>query len=143
MMVRHPGGITDSAPTRPGGVTFAVVLMYIGGILQITVGILTIFLRYVPDVAADGIASAVTLIGAGIILFGLFVVSLASGVARGSRAARLAATIVILLGLVLTGVDLVVAADGDWTGVTLQLVLLAAVILPLWVGRGRRYFALT
>jgi heme A synthase len=128
-------------PRRPGWVTWAVVLMYIGGITQIALGIVTIFLRYAPDVAADGIALAVTLVGAGIILLGLFVVALASGIARGSRASRLTVTVVLLLGLVLALSDLVVADDGDWSGATIQLVLVAAVILPLWAGPGRRYFA--
>lgn len=128
-------------PRRPGLVTWAVVLMYIGGITQIGLGIVTVFLRYAPDVAAEGIALGVTLVGAGIILFGLFVIALASGVARGSRASRLGATVVILLGLALAITALVVADDGDWSGVTIQLVLVAAVILPLWVGPGRRYFA--
>jgi heme A synthase len=128
-------------PPRPGWVTLAVVLMYIGGILQIGLGILALFLRYDPDVEADGIAFAVTLVGTAIILFGLFVVALASGVARGSRAARVSATVLILLGWALSVVDLVIAADGDWTGVLLQTVLVAAVALPLWAGGGRRYFA--
>ncbi|WP_240694933.1 hypothetical protein [Cryobacterium sp. SO1] len=128
-------------PRRPGLVTGAVVLMYIGGITQIGLGIVTVFLRYAPDVAAEGIALGVTLVGAGIILFGLFVIALASGVARGSRASRLGATVVILLGLALAITAMVVADDGDWSGVTIQLVLVAAVILPLWVGPGRPYFA--
>ena len=126
---------------RPGWVTWAVVLMYIGGIIQIALGILTVFLRYAPDVAADGIALGVTLVGAGIILFGLFVIGLASGVARGSRASRVGATVVILLGLALAIADLVIAGDADWSGVAIQLILVAAVIVPLWVGAGRRYFA--
>jgi hypothetical protein len=132
--------VTGSEPrVRPGWVTTAVVLLYIGAILQITVGILAIFLRYAPD--ADEVAFAITLIGAGIILFGLFMIGLASGVARGSRPARLATSAVILLVFALSLVDLFVAADGDWTGVTIQLVLMLAVLLPLWVGAGRRYFA--
>ncbi|MCS5736252.1 hypothetical protein [Herbiconiux daphne] len=126
---------------RPGLVTFAVVLMYIGGVAQVALGILTIFLRYAPGAEADGLVLPVTLFGSGMIFFGLFVVALASGVARGSRAARVGATVVMLLGLVLAIVDLVVAADGDWSGVAVQTVASAAVILPLWTGRGRLYFA--
>ena len=126
---------------RPGGVTFAVVLMYIGGIIQIALGVLTIFLRYAPDVAADGTTFAVSLTGAGMILFGLFVVALASGVARGSRVSRLSATVVVALGLVLMLADLIVADDGDWSGVAIQGVVVACVVLPLWTGTGRRYFA--
>jgi len=126
---------------RPGGVTFAVVLMYIGGIIQIALGVLTIFLRYAPDVAADGTTFAVSLTGAGMVLFGLFVVALASGVARGSRVSRLSATVVVALGLVLMLADLIVTDDGDWSGVAIQGVVVACVVLPLWTGTGRRYFA--
>jgi len=126
---------------RPGGVTFAVVLMYIGGIAQIALGVLTIFLRYAPDVAADGTTFAVSLTGAGMVLFGLFVVALASGVARGSRVSRLSATVVVALGLVLMLADLIVADDGDWSGVAIQGLVVVCVVLPLWTGAGRRYFA--
>jgi len=126
---------------RPGGVTFAVVLMYIGGIAQIALGVLTIFLRYAPDVAADGTTFAVSLTGAGMILFGLFVVALASGVARGSRVSRVSATVVVALGLVLMLADLIVADDGDWSGVAIQGLVVVCVVLPLWTGAGRRYFA--
>ena len=126
---------------RPGGVTFAVVLMYIGGIIQIALGVLTIFLRYAPDVAADGTTFAVSLTGAGMVLFGLFVVARASGVARGSRVSRVSATVVVALGLVLMLADLIVADDGDWSGVAIQGVVVACVVVPLWTGAGRRYFA--
>lgn len=126
--------------SRPGLVTVAVVLMYIGGIAQIALGILAIFLRYTPEAQRDGIALAVTLLGAAMILFGLFVVALASGVARASRASRIGATVVMLLGVVVALLDLLVAGDGDWSGIAVQLVLSAAVIVPLWVGAGRRYF---
>ena len=133
--------MSEERRPRPRWVTFSVVLMYVGGIVQITLGILTIFLRYVPDAAADGITLAVTLVGAGIILFGLFVIALASGVARGSRASRLATTVLMLLGLTLAVVDLIVTGDGDWSGVAIQLGLSAAVLIPLWLGTGRGYFA--
>lgn len=129
------------ARSRPGLVTFAVVLMYIGGIAQIALGILAIFLRYTPEASEDGVALTVTLLGVAMILFGLFVIALASGVARASRASRIGATVVMLLGVLVALVDLVVAGDGDWSGLAMQLVVAAAVIVPLWTGSGARYFA--
>lgn len=129
------------ARSRPGLVTFAVVLMYIGGIAQIALGILAIFLRYTPEASEDGVALTVTLLGVAMILFGLFVIALASGVARASRASRIGATVVMLLGVLVALVDLVVAGDGDWSGLAVQLVVAAAVIVPLWTGSGARYFA--
>ncbi|MCT9870832.1 hypothetical protein [Paenarthrobacter aurescens] len=131
---------TGDRPKRPGAVTFSVVLMYIGGIAQILLGILTIFLRYTPEAQSGGIALPVTLLGAGMILFGLLVIGLASGVARGSEAARRGATAVMLLGLAVAVLDLVVAADGDWSAVISQSIATVAVVVPLWFGRGRRYF---
>lgn len=131
---------TGESIRRPGLVTFSVVLMYIGGIAQIILGILTIFLRYTPEAQSGGIALPITLLGAGMILFGLLVIGLASGVARGSEAARRGATAVMLLGLAFALVDLIVAADGDWSAVIVQSIATVAVVVPQWVGRGRRYF---
>ena len=130
----------EERASLPGSVTVSVVLMYLGGIVQMGLGIIIVFLRYAPGVTADELTLPVTLVGVGIVLFGLFVVSLASGVARGRRAARLSATIVILLGWVLFIVDLLISADGDWSGVIIQTVVAVAVIVPLWVGAGRQYF---
>ena len=127
--------------TRPGLVTFAVVLMYIGGIAQIALGVLAIFLRYAPEASEGDTALVVTLLGVAMILFGLFVVSLASGVARASRMSRLVASILLVLAVLVAVLDLVVAGDGDWSGLALQLVVSAVVVVPLWVGPGRRYFA--
>ncbi|MFB2557418.1 hypothetical protein [Herbiconiux liangxiaofengii] len=130
-----------SSRSRPGFVTFAVVLVYLGGITQIMVGILGVFLRYLPEVAESGVVLAVTLFGAGMILFGLFVIALASGVARGSRASRLGVTIVLVLALLSAILVVVVTEEGDWSVAAIQLVVTSAVIVPLWTGPGRRYFA--
>jgi heme A synthase len=133
--------MTQSASrARPGIVTFAVVVMYAGGVAQIALGILTLFVRYVPDAPTGELGLLVTLFGAGMILFGLFVIALASGVGRGSRAARLAASVVMILALALAVTALVVVGDGDWSGVAVQLVASAAVIVPVWMPPGRRYF---
>ncbi|MDR6989764.1 hypothetical protein J2Y66_004281 [Paenarthrobacter nitroguajacolicus] len=131
---------TADSPQRPGTVTFSVVLMYIGGIAQIILGILTIFLRYTPEAQSGGAAFPITLLGAGMILFGLLVIGLASGVARGSEAGRRGATAVMLLGLAFAVLDLIIAGDGDWSAVIVQSLATIAVVVPLWVRRGRRYF---
>ncbi|WP_314323336.1 hypothetical protein [Paenarthrobacter ilicis] len=132
--------MTGERSQRPGTVTFAVVLMYMAGITQILLGILTIFLRYTPDAQSQGVTLPITLLGAGMVLFGLLVIGLASGVARGSSAARQGATAVMLLGLAFAVLDLLVAADGDWSAVISQSIASIAVVVPLWTGRGRRYF---
>ncbi|WP_285025411.1 hypothetical protein [Plantibacter sp. ME-Dv--P-122b] len=126
---------------RPATVTGAVVLLYLGGIAQIGLGVVSIFLRYSTEVQADGLTLAVTLTGAGMALFGLFMIAIASGVARGSALSRASASAIVVLALGLAVADLVVAGDGDWTGVVVQSIVAAAVLLPLWLGGGRRYFA--
>ncbi|CAD6008233.1 conserved membrane protein of unknown function [Agreia sp. COWG] len=126
---------------RPRSVTAAMALMTFGGAAQAALGILTIFLRYTPEASTGALALIVTLLGAAMILFGLFVVALASGVGRGSRASRIVATVLLPLGLALAIVDLVVAGDGDWSGVAVMLAASAVVIVPLWSGAGRHYFA--
>jgi len=132
--------MTGERPKRPGAVTFSVVLMYIGGIAQILLGILTIFLRYTPEAQSGGIAFPITLLGAGMVLFGLLLIGLASGVARGSTAARRGATAVMLLGLAFAVLDLIIGADGDWSAVISQSIATVMVLVPLWTARGRRYF---
>ncbi|MGK9148491.1 hypothetical protein KXS11_12765 [Plantibacter flavus] len=126
---------------RPLAVTAAVAVLYLGGFAQIMLGIVSIFLRYSTEVQAGGLALTVTLFGAGMVLFGLFMIAVASGVARGSRLSRTTASVVVLLALALAFADLIVAADGDWSAVLIQSIVAAAVLLPLWLGAGRRYFA--
>ncbi len=132
--------MTGERDKRPGAVTFSVVLMYIGGIAQILLGILTIFLRYTPEAQSGGITFPITLLGAGMVLFGLLVIGLASGVARGSTAARRGATAVMLLGLAFAVLDLIIGADRDRSAVISQAIATVMVLVPLWTSRGRRYF---
>jgi hypothetical protein len=122
-------------------VTLAVVLIYIAGIADVLLGIAAIFARYLPETEADGLAFPVTLLGAGLIIIGLAIVSLASGVARGSRFARGAITILLLLGLVIDIVDLVIDPDDGPSAVIVQAIACLVVALPLWVGPGGRFFA--
>lgn len=128
---------------RPGVVTFVVVLTYIAGLVDLLLGILAIFARYVPEVIADGEGTrlVVTLVGAATVLFGLLTIALASGVARGDRVARWGVTGLLLLSLVLTVVFFVVNPEQGASGIVTQAVVCAVVILPLWLGRGGRYFA--
>ncbi len=133
--------IASGSARRPGIVTFAVVVLYVAGIAEIALGVLTIFLRYTPEAQAAGSTTPTTLLGAGMILFGLLVIGVASGVARGSRLARIGATVAIGLGLLVAIADLLVASDGDWSGVIVQALASAAVIPPLWSPPAARFFA--
>ncbi|MET0974237.1 MAG: hypothetical protein ABWX82_01045, partial [Leifsonia sp.] len=71
---------------RPAIVTIVVVLVYIRAVLDIVAGVVVVLARYGVD--REGDVLGVTLLGAGMILFGLFMISVASGVARGSRFSR-------------------------------------------------------
>ncbi|SDZ00220.1 DUF7144 family membrane protein [Herbiconiux ginsengi] len=126
---------------RPGLVTFVVVLIYIAGIAEVLVGIGAIFVRYLPEAQADGVAFPVTVLGAAMIIIGLAVVSVASGVARGSRFGRAAITILLLLGLVIDVVALVLDPDSGPSGLIAQAIACVIVALPLWIGPGGRFFA--
>jgi hypothetical protein len=128
---------------RPGLVTLAVVLIYIAGVVDVLVGIAAIFVRYLPEAEADGLVFPVTVLGAAMIIIGLAIIALASGVARGSRFARGAITILLLLGLVVDIVDLVLDPDSGPTGLIGQAIACVIVALPLWIGPGGRYFART
>jgi hypothetical protein len=126
---------------RPGLVTLAVVLIYIAGVVDVLLGIAAIFVRYLPEAEADGLAFPVTVLGAAMIIIGLAIIALASGVARGSRFARGAITILLLLGLVVDIVELVLDPDSGPTSLIGQAIACVIVALPLWIGPGRRFFA--
>ena len=87
----------SAAPAKgrrpPAELIVVVVLTYIAGFLAIGLGILFILLRYVVDNGMFGGSFGVTLIGAVVILLGLFVIALASALRRGKHYARVLTTI--------------------------------------------------
>jgi cation-transporting ATPase E len=84
----------------------------------------------------------VTIVGAFTILLGLLVVSLASGLTRRRRDARVLLVSLIALSLV-GGVVVLVADGGVTTFRVIDIVLSAAVIIVLRTGRAARFFART
>jgi hypothetical protein len=132
--------VPAGAKSRPGTVTIAVVLLYLGGIAQMVAGTLTIFIRYTANASGGWVAETVTLLGAAIILFGLLVIALASGVARGSWSARLTCTIILLLGAIVTLASVSVSDGQDNVSAAVRVATAIAVILLLWLGAARRYF---
>lgn len=117
-----------------------VVLVYAAGFVSIGVGILLILVRYVANIPMLGGVFGVTLIGAFVILFGLFVLALASAINRGKHYARVLITIAMAVEFVLALATLIVDADSVWPQVVLMLVAVL-VVLVLWLGRTGRYFA--
>lgn len=123
----------------PAELVVAIVLSYVVGIGQILVGIALVFVRYLPDL--DGSERfIVTMVGALTMLLGLLVVSLASGLGRARRDARVLLTVLMSASIALGVTVLIVAPDDVWFHVV-DLAITAAVIVVLWTGRVARFFA--
>lgn len=141
---QEPSGPVEPAGQRrhrpPVELIVVVVLAYISGFLAIGVGILFILLRYVAGNGMFGGSFGVTLIGAIVILLGLFVIALASALRRGKHYARVLTTIAMAAEFVLALAALIVEASSYWFEVALMVVAVLTTVV-LWVGRGGRYFA--
>jgi hypothetical protein len=82
----------------------------------------------------------VTLVGALTMLLGLLVVSLASGLGRARRDARVLLTVLMSVSAAL-GVYVLITSPGDLWFRLIDVVITAAVIAVLWTGRVARFFA--
>ncbi|WP_300591572.1 hypothetical protein, partial [Microbacterium sp.] len=110
---------TPDAARRPVIVSVAVAFVYLTGLLSILLGILVLLSRY--DQSSSGDVLGVSLIGAAIILIGLLIIGIASGVARGSRLSRITLTVYLAIQVPLHALA-IAASDFDWIAVA-QLVL--------------------
>ena len=124
----------------PAELIVIVVLTYVAGFLSIGVGIVFILLRYVADIGQLGGEFGVTLIGAGVILFGLFIIALASALGRGKHYARVLLTVALGVETVLAVLSLIIDAASAWFEIVL-IVISVLIVLALWLGRPRSYFA--
>ncbi len=138
--------VADAAPahavshtrevSRPVPVTIAVALVYLGGLASAMFGILFLLSRY--DVPGSMVMS-VSLIGVGIVLFGLLSVAAASGLARSSGLSRLFVSVLALALIALQAWSL--AVDHDWDGWSLaQIAVHALVLAALWAPPAHRFF---
>jgi hypothetical protein len=84
----------------------------------------------------------VTIAGAIVVLIGFMLVSLASGITRGDRNARILATVLLGLGVTISLLALIIDPDNLWPQVV-GAVVNGGVIVVLWTGRVRRFFAQT
>lgn len=117
--------------------TAAVVVVYVAAFLNVGLGILVMLSRYQVDASE---VLWVSLLGAAIILLGLLTLGLASGLARGSRLARLGITLYFGALIVLHALNIVTTDGWDWSSV-IQMALQAAVIVLVWTPPGSRHFA--
>ncbi|MCP2636391.1 hypothetical protein K0817_007385 [Microbacterium sp. HD4P20] len=130
--------MTDAPRTRrPAVVTVAVVLIYIAAIADVALGIFVLLSRYQ---ATGSDVLVVSLLGAGIILFGLLLIAIASGVARGSRLSRGLATVFLTVLIVLRVVTIISTDTWDVSAIV-QSVLAAFALVVLWTPPGARHFA--
>lgn len=127
----HPHSVS-----RPAPVTIAVVLVYLGGLASAMFGILFLLSRY--EVPAELILS-VSLVGAGIILFGLLSVAAAAGLARGSGLSRLFVSVLAAALIGLQAWSLALAREWSWWAAA-QIVVYALVLVALWLPRANRFF---
>lgn len=116
-------------------VSLAVAFVYLTGLLGILVGILVLLSRY--EVPASEVLP-VSLIGAGIILLGLLIIGVASGVARGSRLSRIILTVFLAVQLPLQ-ILAIVSADWDWITIA-QGAAGAFTLVVLWLPRTNAFF---
>lgn len=114
----------------------AVVLVYLSGLTSVAIGILILLSRYQVDRAE---VLPVSLLGAGVILFGLLTIAVASGVARGRPGARLLLTAYLAVQFVLHIVTFVSTDSWDWAAIV-ELVLYAFIAIAVWTPPGSRYF---
>lgn len=134
---RYRGAVTETRQRRrPLVVTLAVVRVTVSGLLSALLGILILLSRY--EVAAEDVLT-VSLVGAGIILFGLLTIAVAAGIGRGSRLSRLLVTIYATLELVLYVVAIVMSDAWDWSSIV-DIALDLALLVVLWAPPGSRYF---
>ena len=118
-------------------VTIAVVLVYISALAGVVLGVLVLLSRYQVD---RGSVLVVSMLGAAIILFGLLLTAVASGLARGSRFSRVLATVYLGI-LILLNVLTIVSTDGWDLNAVVQSTLAAFVLIVLWAPPGSRHFA--
>jgi hypothetical protein len=131
-----PAAAEPAAERRPVVVTISVVLVYLSAFAAVLLGILVLLSRY-EVVSADVLP--VSLLGAGIILFGLLLVAVASGIARGSRLSRTLATVYLALLIILNAVAIGTTDSWDWSA-SAQLAVEVLIILALWLPPGARHF---
>ncbi|WZH38438.1 MAG: hypothetical protein PIR02_07150 [Microbacterium enclense] len=129
--------MTISVPARPPvAVIVAIVLVYIGGVLNTALGILVLLSRY--EVTPD-LVLPVSLVGAATILLGLLTIAGGSALSRGSRLARTLLTAYLSVLVVLQAAAMALTELDPVLGVAVVAAL--AVIAALWIPAGaRRYF---
>jgi lysylphosphatidylglycerol synthetase-like protein (DUF2156 family) len=131
----------DPAPSaRPANqpilVRIAVVLVYLSGLTSVAIGILILLSRYQVDKPE---VLPVSLLGSGVILFGLLTIAVGSGIARGRPGARLLLSVYLAVQFVLHIITIASTDSWDWAAIV-ELILYAFIAVAVWTPPGSRYF---
>lgn len=123
--------------STPPAVTVAAVLAYVAALVATGLGLIVLLARY--DVPDDDVLR-VSLLGAGIALFGLMILAAAAGMRRGSGLSRLLVSVYLVI---VVGLTVLVLADSRlsnlWaTGVA--VIGVVAIVLP-WLPPASRFFS--
>ncbi len=148
--------MAQSAPapvTRPGTITFIVILMWINAILEIIGGVVLIIASRSNDVVTgvqEGVANSIpiedisetSLLWAGIlsIVFGIIVILLANGLKNGSNGVRIFLTILIVLQILVDAAEMTALKNKSvWTGLIAILIWLI-ILGMMWSSRASAFF---
>jgi holin-like protein len=108
----------------------------VSGFASVAIGILVLLSRYRVESSQ---VLPVSLLGAGVILFGLLTIAVASGVARGRRLARLLLTLYLAVQFALHIITIVTADTWDWTSLA-EMAAYAFIAVAVWTPPGSHYF---
>ena len=127
-------------PQRPLGVTIVAALMFISGAFDVIGGLLLLPLQADPEIA-DAFGGSAVIVTLAVIetLIGIVALLIAFGLLRGNPVARIAATVVQAISLVMS----------IWIGITqpstlateiLSALVALAILLLLWSREATRFF---
>jgi len=126
------------AGSRPAGVTFVAVLVWIQALFYVIAGVFALFGVPIGLVTFQvGVAGTALLIGIIEILFGIITFAVAFGLLRGSRVARMIITILLVFSLVGGIIQL---TQNSIAGGIISLAISIIGILLLWAGRAGAFF---
>jgi cation-transporting ATPase E len=135
------------SPSSPGNARaeaivrrIVVVLIYVIGLVAAVLGILILLSRYEEEDSGEVVR--VSLVGAGIALFGLLLIAAGGGVRRGSRLSRVLATLYLSALILLNVLDIAANDVWGWEAIT-TVVMSSVIVLALWTPPVARTFRRT
>lgn len=128
-----PGNARGEAIVRG----IVVVLIYASGLIATVLGILILLSRYGEEDPSDVVR--VSLVGAGIALFGLLLIAAGGGVRRGSRLSRVLVTLYLSALIILNVLDIASNDVWGWESIT-TIAMASVIVLSLWTPPVARTF---